>query len=55
MTGHPIFNNMDDIQIARVIDAMVKIDVPCGAICSEQGKAGRKFYSIIEGIFLFIY
>lgn len=52
MTGHPIFNNMDDIQIARVIDAMVKIDVPNGAICSEQGKAGRKFYSIIEGSFI---
>lgn len=52
MKGHPIFNNMDDIQIDRVIDAMKKADVPANAVCSEQGKSGKKFYSILKGEFL---
>lgn len=51
MNTHPIFNNMDEIQITRVIDAMIKIEVPKGSICSQQGKVGRSFYSIEKGEF----
>lgn len=51
MNSHPIFNNMDEIQITRVIDAMIKIEVPKGSICSQQGKVGRSFYAIETGEF----
>lgn len=51
MKSHPVFQNMEQIQIDRVIDAMDKVDVPKGAICSQQGKAGRSFYTIAEGQF----
>lgn len=51
MKTHPIFKSMDSLQIERVIDAMDKVEVPKGAICSQQGKAGRSFYTITEGSF----